>query len=200
MADAAARTPRLLDMTEADLVDEASRGDERDFPARWRQGDQVLSLAYRFEPGAADDGVTAVVPLALLAQLRPDGFDWQVPGMRDELIAALLRSLPKAIRRNVVPAADWAAKFAEELAGQGPESHDGLPPARLLDALAARIQRVANQRVTASDFDLERVPAAPARLVPRRRRARARGRHRSRPRRAAGPARPGARARRSRSP
>ena len=50
--DAAARTPRLLDMTEADLVDEASRGDERDFPARWRQADQVLSLAYRFEPGA----------------------------------------------------------------------------------------------------------------------------------------------------
>ncbi|MGA7147620.1 MAG: ATP-dependent RNA helicase HrpA, partial [Microbacterium sp.] len=107
--DAAARTPRLLDMTEADLIDEASRGDERDFPARWQQGDQVLSLAYRFEPGAPDDGVTAVVPLALLAQLRPDGFDWQVPGMRDELITALIRSLPKAIRRHVVPAADWAA-------------------------------------------------------------------------------------------
>ena len=86
--DTAERTPRLLDMTEADLVDEASRGDERDFPARWQQGDQVLSLAYRFEPGAPDDGVTAVVPLALLAQLRPDGFDWQVPGMRDELLTA----------------------------------------------------------------------------------------------------------------
>ena len=176
-------------MTEADLVDDASRGDERDFPARWRQGDQVLSLAYRFEPGAADDGVTAVVPLALLAQLRPDGFDWQVPGMRDELITALLRSLPKAIRRNVVPAADWAAKFAEELAGQGPESHDGLPPARLLDALAARIQRVANQRVSASDFDLDRVPShlrVSFRAVDERGRA---DRHRPRPRRAAGPAR-----------
>ena len=157
--DAAARTPRLLDMTEADLVDDASRGDEREFPARWRQSDQVLSLAYRFEPGAADDGVTAVVPLALLPQLRPDGFDWQVPGMRDELLTALLRALPKAIRRSVVPAADWAAKFAEELAGQGPESHDGVPPTRLLDALAARIQRVANQRVAASDFELDRVPS-----------------------------------------
>lgn len=156
--DAANRTPRLLDMTEADLVDEASRGDEREFPSRWRQSDQVVSLAYRFEPGAPDDGVTAVVPLALLAQLRPEGFDWQVPGMRDELITALLRSLPKAIRRNVVPAADWAAKFSDELAGLGPESHDGVPPVRLLDALAARIQRVANQRVTGSDFELERVP------------------------------------------
>lgn len=157
--DASQRTPRLLDMTEADLVDEASRGDERDFPARWRQGDQVLSLAYRFEPGAPDDGVTVVVPLALLAQLRPDGFDWQVPGMRDELVTALLRSLPKAIRRHVVPAADWAATFSSELAGDGPESHDGLPPVPLRDALAARIQRVANQPVSAADFDLERVPA-----------------------------------------
>lgn len=156
--DASARTPRLLDMTEADLVDEASRGDERDFPARWTQGDQVLSLAYRFEPGAPDDGVTAVVPLALLAQLRTDGFDWQVPGMRDELITALLRALPKAIRRHVVPAADWAATFAADLAGQGPEAHDGLPPVALRDALAARIQRVANQPVTAADFEMERVP------------------------------------------
>jgi ATP-dependent helicase HrpA len=156
--DAATRTPRLLDMTEADLVDEASRGDERDFPARWQQGDQVLSLAYRFEPGAPDDGVTAVVPLALLAQLRPDGFDWQVPGMRDELITALLRALPKSIRRHVVPAADWASTFAADLAGLGPESHDGLPPTPLRDALAARIQRVANQPVTAADFEMERVP------------------------------------------
>ena len=131
--------------------------------------------------------MTAIVPLALLAQLRPDGFDWQVPGMRDELLAGLLRSLPKAIRRHVVPAADWAAKLAEELAGQGPESHDGLPPARLLDALAARIQRVANQPVSAADFDLERVPVAPADLVPRGGRARPCRRHRSRSRRAAGP-------------
>ncbi|RKE62819.1 ATP-dependent RNA helicase HrpA [Microbacterium sp. AG238] len=157
--DATARTPRLLDMTESDLAGDASGSDERAFPARWRQGDQVLSLAYRFEPGASDDGVSVVVPLALLASLRPDGFDWQVPGLRDELIAGLLRALPKAIRRHVVPAADWASRFAEELAADGPESRDGLPARTLRDALAARIQRVANQPVTSADFDLERVPA-----------------------------------------
>ncbi|MCR2809633.1 MULTISPECIES: ATP-dependent RNA helicase HrpA [unclassified Microbacterium] len=156
--DAAARTPHLLDMTEADLLDDAARADERDFPARWRQQDQVLSLSYRFEPGSEDDGVTAVIPLALLAQVRPDGFDWQVPGLRDELITALLRSLPKSIRRHVVPAADWAARFAEELQGQGPEAHAGLPATSLRAALAVRIQRVANQPVTAADFDLDRVP------------------------------------------
>ncbi|MFT4212755.1 MAG: ATP-dependent RNA helicase HrpA, partial [Microbacterium sp.] len=156
--DAASRTPRLLDMAEADLLEGASRADERDFPARWRQGDQVLSLAYRFEPGAPDDGVTVVVPMALLAQLRPDGFDWQVPGQRDELIAGLIRCLPKAIRRHVVPAADWASRFAAELADAGPEHHAGLPAATLRQALAVRIQHVASQPVAAADFDLDRLP------------------------------------------
>ena len=156
---AQARQPKLLDMTEADLLGESARTDERDFPARWRQGDQVLSLAYRFEPGAPDDGVSVVVPLALLAQLEPVGFDWQVPGMRDELIAALIKALPKAIRRHVVPAADWAARLGEELTGAGPEDTDGRPALSLRAALAARIQHVAHQPVTAGDFDLSRVPA-----------------------------------------
>ncbi len=153
------RTPHLLDLSEGDLLEGAERSAEGDFPPHWRQGDQRLSLAYRFEPGSPEDGVTVVVPLALLAGLRPDGFDWQVPGLRDELIAALIRALPKAIRRHVVPAADWAARFRDELAGAGPESHDGLPPQGLREALAARIQRIANQPVSAGDFDLERVPA-----------------------------------------
>jgi ATP-dependent helicase HrpA len=156
--DAADRTPHLLDLTEGDLTGDAARADDRGFPSRWRQGDQTLSLTYRFEPGAPDDGVTVVVPLALLAQLRPDGFDWQVPGLRDELVTALLRALPKAIRRNVVPAADWAERFSADLAGRGPEDTDGLPATSLVEALAALVQRVANQPVTAADFELDRVP------------------------------------------
>lgn len=156
--DASGRTPRLLDMAEADLLDDASRSDERAFPGRWHQGDQVLSLAYRFEPGSPEDGVSVIVPLPLLAGLRPDGFDWQVPGLRAELTTALLKALPKAIRRHVVPAADWAAKLGDELSGAGPEHHDGLPPQSLRAALAARIQRVANQPVGPDDFDVDRVP------------------------------------------
>lgn len=156
--DASNRTPHLLDLRESDLTGDRAQGDDRAFPARWRQGDQTLNLAYRFEPGAPDDGVTVVVPLPLLAQLRPDGFDWQVPGMRDELVTALLRALPKTIRRNVVPAADWAEKFSAELAEKGPEQADGLPRTTLVDALAAQVQRVANQRVSAADFELDRVP------------------------------------------
>ncbi|MCJ1707029.1 DUF3418 domain-containing protein [Microbacterium sp. VKM Ac-2923] len=156
--DAVTRTPNLLDLRESDLTGDRAQGDDRAFPARWRQGEQTLNLAYRFEPGAPDDGVTVVVPLPLLAQLRPDGFDWQVPGMRDELVTALLRALPKTIRRNVVPAADWAEKFSAELAEKGPEHANGLPKTTLVDALAALVQRVANQRVSAASFELERVP------------------------------------------
>ncbi|WJS89828.1 DUF3418 domain-containing protein [Microbacterium testaceum] len=171
--DASNRTPHLLDLRESDLTGDRAQGDDRAFPARWRQGDQTLNLAYRFEPGAPDDGVTVVVPLPLLAQLRPDGFDWQVPGMRDELVTALLRALPKTIRRNVVPAADWAEKFSAELAEKGPEHANGLPKTTLVDALAALVQRVANQRVSAADFELERVPGH---LMPSFRAVDARGR------------------------
>ncbi len=156
--EALAATPKLLVMREADLVDDDSRTEQGEFPTRWTQGDQVLGLAYRFEPGADDDGVSVVVPLALLAQLDDRGFDWQVPGLRAELVTGLLRALPKAIRRHVVPAADWADRFGAELADDGPESHGGMPPRTLKEALARLIQPLANQLVSAADFDDERVP------------------------------------------
>ncbi|MCE4026478.1 ATP-dependent RNA helicase HrpA [Microbacterium sp. Au-Mic1] len=157
--DALTTTPKLLVMREGDLIDDAERADKQDFPTRWTQGDQMLGLAYRFEPGAADDGVSVVIPLALLQQVQDAGFDWQVPGLRAELVTALLRALPKAIRRHVVPAADWAEKFGAELAAEGPESRQGLPGRSLGEALARLIQPLANQPMSAADFDLERVPA-----------------------------------------
>ncbi|WP_313355861.1 ATP-dependent RNA helicase HrpA [Microbacterium sp.] len=162
--DALQTTPKLLVMRESDLIDDddgslsLSNGGQSEFPTRWQQDDQVLGLAYRFEPGADDDGVSVVVPLALLQQIRDTGFDWQVPGLRAELITALLRALPKAIRRHVVPAADWAEKFGEQLSADGPEHHAGVPARSLKVALATLIQPLANQPVSASDFDDARVP------------------------------------------
>ncbi|MGN7978871.1 ATP-dependent RNA helicase HrpA [Microbacterium sp. 22195] len=156
--DALASTPKLLVMRESDLLEDEDRADQSEFPTRWTQGDQVLGLAYRFEPGAEDDGVSVVLPLALLQQIRDTGFDWQVPGLRDELITALLRALPKAVRRHVVPAADWAAKLGEQLAQDGPENHAGMPERSLKESLARLIQPIANQRVAASDFEDDRVP------------------------------------------
>ncbi len=154
---ASGTTPHLLDLTEAELVEGATRTDEQEFPATWQQGDRTLSIAYRFEPGAPDDGVNIVVPLALLAETTAEGFDWQVPGLREELVTALLRTLPKAIRRHVVPATDWGVKLAAEIAGAAPEKHDGMPPAGIIEALTPLVQRAAGQRVAPEDFTPERV-------------------------------------------
>lgn len=155
-------TPDLLTMTPEALLDEdAAEVDEDAFPPVWRQGDQQLTLRYRFEPGAEDDGVTVQVPMPLLAGLLPDGFDWQVPGLRHELVTALIKSLPKAIRRQVVPAADWAKRLLGELSGTaGMRAHQGERPAgTLADTLAATISRLTGSRVSGTDFDLDRLPA-----------------------------------------
>ena len=154
---AAHRTsPELLSMRAGDLVgdDEETVRDDG-FPDRWRQGDQTLSLRYRFEPGAADDGVTVQVPLVLLPRLAPAGFDWQVPGLRDELITAMLRTLPKVLRRQVVPAAEWAAKISAELP-DGPER--GVDREPFAATLGQTIRRLTFAPVDPGDFDVERVP------------------------------------------
>jgi ATP-dependent helicase HrpA len=147
-------TPSLLTMTRENLVEDepdAEPVDETSYPAHWQQGDQRLGLGYHFVPGEADDGVTVQIPLALLARLSPAGFDWQVAGLREELVTALIKSLPKAIRRTVVPAADWARKLMAEL----PREPDGGLTARLAELIHGKTY----VPIAASDFDLERVPA-----------------------------------------
>jgi ATP-dependent helicase HrpA len=115
--------PDLLTMTLDTLLPEGAPDvDETEFPAQWQQGDQRLALRYRFEPGADDDGVTATVPLALLPRLDPVAFESQVPGFRQELVTALIRSMPKRLRVNFVPATDWAVRLLAEL---GPDPVDG---------------------------------------------------------------------------
>jgi ATP-dependent helicase HrpA len=162
-----AATPDLLTMRREDLVAEESLPKpplsgsplpeeraarlEGSFPDLWHQGDQRLKLSYRFEPGAEDDGVTVHVPIALLPRLRAAGFDWQVPGLREELVTALIKSLPKSIRRSVVPAADWARHLLED----APASPNG----SLRAFLAGEIQRRTYTPVSVDDFDLDRVPA-----------------------------------------
>ncbi len=149
--------PDPLVAAPADLLppDEQPDADEAAFPRLWRHGDQELRLGYRFAPGTPDDGVTVRVPLPLLAGLSPVGFDWQVPGFRRELVAAMLRTLPKSIRRTVVPANDWAARFVADLPA-GPEAGGGAEP--LAAVLADRIRRATGAAVTAADFDAARLP------------------------------------------
>jgi len=144
-----AEQPELLTMTRDDLLEDEA-GDASGFPDEWVQADATFRLRYRFEPGADDDGVTAVIPLAVLPRVTGRGFDWLVPGMREDLVTALIKALPKAIRRNVVPAGDWARRLLGEL----PVRSD----APVGEALADAIRAAAHIPVTASDIEWERVP------------------------------------------
>jgi ATP-dependent helicase HrpA len=150
--------PDFLTMTRETLAGETTI-DEDAFPATWRQGDQTLPLTYRFEPGTEDDGVTVNVPLALLASLTPHGFDWLVPGLREDLVTALLKTLPKSIRRNVVPAGDWARRLIAEMPDRGTLTEELESPEAMsiTDYLASGIQRLTYTPVDADDFEAERL-------------------------------------------
>ncbi|OPE45975.1 ATP-dependent RNA helicase HrpA, partial [Mycobacterium intermedium] len=142
-------TPDLLTFTRDDLLHTTDTGDA-DRPDRWEAGDVALPLTYRFEPGAADDGVTVHVPIDVLSRLGGDEFAWQVPALREELVTTLIRSLPKDLRRNFVPAPDTARAVLANL-------DPGNEP--LLTALQRELHRRTGVLVPIDAFDLEKVPA-----------------------------------------
>ena len=143
------QTPDLLTFSRDDLLRADDTADV-DRPDVWRTGDVALPLTYRFEPGAADDGVTVHVPIDVLASLGSDEFAWQVPALREELVTALIRSLPKELRRNFVPAPDTARAV---LAAIDPEQEP------LLTALQRELRRRSGVLVPIDAFDLEKLPA-----------------------------------------
>ncbi|MCM0677799.1 ATP-dependent RNA helicase HrpA [Micromonospora phytophila] len=143
--------PDLLTFTR-DLLVNAGRGglDEADFPDEWSADGVALPLTYTFEPGTPTDGVTVDIPLPLLNQVPAESFDWQVPGLREELVIALIRSLPKPVRRNFVPVPDYArAALAAMPAGEEP----------LLDALTRQLRRMTGVTVPRDAWDPEKLPA-----------------------------------------
>lgn len=97
------------------LKDEHYRVSDLDFPTSWSTGNTHLPLDYIFNPGAVDDGVSLLIPLALLNQIENVGFDWLVPGLREELGISLIKSLPKQLRRNFVPAPDYAKAAVNDI-------------------------------------------------------------------------------------
>lgn len=106
--------PELLDFERAMLINERA-GDvsKDDYPDAWHQGRLKFRVTYQFEPGADADGVTVHIPLQVLNQVTDEGFDWQIPGLREELVTELIRSLPKPIRRHYVPAPNFAKRFLD---------------------------------------------------------------------------------------
>ncbi|NED12417.1 ATP-dependent RNA helicase HrpA [Streptomyces sp. SID9124] len=142
--------PDALDFERSMLINEkAGAVTKDDYPDSWRQGKLKFRVTYQFEPGADADGVTVHIPLQVLNQVTSEGFDWQIPGLREEVVTELIRSLPKPIRRHYVPAPNYADKFLDR----------AVPLQEPLPATLAReLQRMVGVPVTADDFDLGRVP------------------------------------------
>ncbi len=143
--------PRLLYMERAYLMQHrADQVTAERFPDQLAVGDLRLPLEYHFEPGHPDDGVTVMVPLAALNQLRPEPFEWLVPGLLEDKVTALIRGLPKSLRKNFVPAPDFARAVLDNLSpGDG----------SLLDGLRRELRRMTGVDVPPEQWDSARLDA-----------------------------------------
>nr|WP_256137923.1 ATP-dependent RNA helicase HrpA [Serratia quinivorans] len=131
------------------IKDSANQVSALDYPNTWYQGNLKLRLTYQFEPGTDADGVTVHIPLPILNQVEQQGFEWQIPGIRRELIIALIKSLPKPVRRNFVPAPNYAEAFL------GRATPLEMP---LLDSLERELRRMTGVTVSREDWQWDQVP------------------------------------------
>ncbi|MEV7890315.1 ATP-dependent RNA helicase HrpA [Streptomyces sp. NPDC002817] len=142
--------PDFLDFEREMLIRESAEAVTKDdYPDSWRQGQLKFRVTYQFEPGADADGVTVHIPLQVLNQVTDEGFDWQIPGLREEVVTELIRSLPKPIRRNYVPAPNFAQRF---LAAAVPLQEP------LTLTMARELKRMVGVPFDAEDFDWSKVP------------------------------------------
>ena len=150
--------PTLLDFDpEALLEDEAKELDQGAFPTTWHHGSIELPLEYEYNPAAREgegDGVSLRVPVVFLNQLDPARFRWLIPGLRHELLTALIRSLPKAVRKNFVPAPDVAGQALSALEADFDPATDDLA-----ESLALVLRRLRGVVVDPGLFDFSVLPA-----------------------------------------
>ena len=143
--------PELLNFEKSFLINEgANKVSELDFPNFWYQGNLKLKLSYQFDISAESDGVTVHIPLPLLNQIEPEGFDWQIPGLRHELVISLIKALPKATRRNFVPAPNYAEAF---LARAEPFKKP------LLQSLSDELRKMTGVTIAPELWDLSQLPS-----------------------------------------
>jgi len=140
----------ILYLRKQDLMrHDADEISEAHFPNTLTLNGVLLNLEYHFEPGHAADGVTAIIPLALLGQLQPEMFDWLVPGLLRDKVIALIKTLPKAIRKLFVPVPDYADTFLQSVTDQS------IP---LVTSLAAYLQKSARIEIPVSAFQWDHLP------------------------------------------
>ena len=151
-SEAPGETERLC-MSLEDLLREGSsdliEGIDRAFPDDLEVGGMPLRLSYLFEPTSDADGITAHVPLPVLHQLSANDFEWTVPGLRREKVIALIRTLPKGLRRRLVPVPDVADRLLERL----DPKHGGL-----LDALERALLERYELEVPREAWQLDKLP------------------------------------------
>ncbi|MFW6170377.1 MAG: DUF3418 domain-containing protein, partial [Planctomycetota bacterium] len=144
------RTPEALHMRREDLLPADPMAPPADqFPDTLNLTKTPLPLVYRYAPGEENDGVTVTVPQHAINHLSHDQIDWLVPGRLEEKITALIRALPKSLRRCLVPAPDTARQAARELNfGRGP----------FLPTLAQVLERISGETIPLDAFQVDRLP------------------------------------------
>ncbi|MCU6480700.1 ATP-dependent RNA helicase HrpA, partial [Arthrobacter sp. A2-55] len=158
--DARHQNPALLDFDAHVVMVEEPSLDEAAFPKTWTEGEFELPLSYEFHPtapGAApnpSDGVTVQVPLLFLNQLHEAPFRWQIPGLRAELVTALIKSLPKAVRKNFIPAPDVGRQAAAALAADFDPAADLLEP-----SLELALRRIKGHIIPPGSWNWDAVPS-----------------------------------------
>lgn len=149
------KEPKLLHMHMSDVMRrDAGEVTERAFPDDLQVGATRLPLEYRFDPGAGTDGVTLTVPLPLVNQVSSERCEWLVPGLLEELLVALLRGLPKQLRRALVPIPETARRLVERLMPS-----DRLPSDRpLTQAVSETLQTMTGVAVPEDAWDTSAIP------------------------------------------
>ncbi|MEZ5201618.1 MAG: DUF3418 domain-containing protein [Micropruina glycogenica] len=150
--DARRREEHLLDLPSDVVLPQGESVDADDFPDHWSSGELDLPVSYVFDPGSGHDGVTVSIELAQLNQVTADDFGWQIPGLRQELVTALVRGLPKQWRAKLVPAPDTARRAVAWL-----DEHRVAGEA-LTDGLGRAIRQLTGVQVPADAWQLDAVP------------------------------------------
>ncbi|MHB8899301.1 MAG: ATP-dependent RNA helicase HrpA [Thermoguttaceae bacterium] len=141
--------PDVLEMNESDVVREKPADDAGQFPDAMELGKTAFPLEYRFEPGSDRDGITLRLSADAVGAVEQPHLDWLVPGLVEAKVLALIKSLPKPLRRRLVPAPDTARVVAQQIQfGQG----------RFLEAVAEKLTRIAGERIPASEFQQDKLP------------------------------------------
>ncbi len=144
------KDPRFLDLHIDNIFDvNKVETDDASFPKVWSSGDVELELDYEFDAESINDGVSVTIPASMLDTIDATAFEWNVPGLREELVTALLRSMPKQIRKAFIPIPDTVARLMPAL-----QEADG----DLIDVLRIELHNISGQALPDDALVMDRVP------------------------------------------